>query len=536
GAGKSGYARIMKLDYKAKDYQERILSNVFELGSNDSIEATFKISQQNDHDEEIYWQYGEDLESPLSQITVFDSKSANIILDGNNEVTYLPNGANAFHDLVQILRRLKVRLEKEKHTVKNLEFRDINTETEAGKIIKKLTYLTEEQEIEDFAVWDEANEEELENLRRLISDTELNNPYKQAKKLRTLKQRMDKVIDIITNIEEGLSNNQNEKIRQAINNLLEAQKAVKIVQENLTKEPLHGVGESAWQILYNSAKDYSMQFAYPDQDFPSSREDSLCVLCMQSLSEDAKNRMERFKDFMENTAKEKEKAAFKHLEDLGSLTQKIDIPTLDSIQDILNELDNIENETSSMLKVFLNTAYKRKNEMVQAISNKDYINFTNLEDNPKENITRIAEELEIEAQKKEKYAHPDSLDDLKSKGEELTAKKAFVERKEVILEHLEQLKREHLYVQCINELNTTAITRKGNTLVSEGLTPRFSKALANELKDLGATHLLLKLKSSGSGGQTKYQLQLQEKTLMEKAKLSEILSEGEQRVVAEATE
>lgn len=275
-----------------------------------------------------------------------------------------------------------------------------------------------------------------------------------------------------------------------------------------------------------------MHFAYPDQDFPSSREESLCVLCMQPLSEEAKSRMERFKDFMENTAKDKEKAALKHLEDLGSLIQKIDIPTLDSIQDILNELDDIDNETSSMLKAFLNTADKRKNEMVQAISNKKYIDFTNLGDNPNKNIARIAEDLETEAQRKEKYAHPDSLDDLKSKRKELMAKKIFTEKKDIILEHLGQLKREHLYVQCINELNTTAITRKGNTIVSEGLTPRFSKALANELKDLGATHLLLKLRSSGSGGQTKYQLQLQEKALTEKVKLSEILSEGEQRVVA----
>src|SRR5699024_11581369 len=48
GAGKSGYARILKRACKAKDSQERIISNVFELGSNDLIESNFNISKKTE--------------------------------------------------------------------------------------------------------------------------------------------------------------------------------------------------------------------------------------------------------------------------------------------------------------------------------------------------------------------------------------------------------------------------------------------------------------------------------------------------------
>ena len=535
GAGKSGYARILKRACKARDSQERILSNVFESESKEPIEATFKISQQDEKNEDIYWKYGEEIESPLSQITVFDSKSANIILDGNNEVAYLPNGAHVFHDLVQIIRELRSRLEKEKPNVKPLEFKDIHIETKAGRIIKNLTHLSESKEIIDFAFWDEIHEDNLKEKRRLITDAELNNPIKQAKKLRSLKERMDNLIEIITAIENSLSKETGESIKQAINDYLEAEKAVKLVQDSLTKEPLNGVGESSWQILYNSAKDFSTHFAYPNQEYPFIENDSKCVLCMQELSEDAKKRMIRFNEFMENKTKEKESSALNSLEVLRVQIQNISIPTFESIQDILNELDDMNVELADKVKEFLTLANSRKTDLIEAIYDKDFevINeFTKVDSNSKKKIIEKAKSLECEAQKKEEHAHPESLDALKSVKEELIAKKIFTERKDEILSYLKQLKKEQKYLQCINDLSTRAITQKGKAIVSEGLTPKLSKSIADKLKELGATHLALKLKSSGSGGQTRYQLQLQEKVLSERAKLSEILSEGEQRVVA----
>jgi len=101
------------------------------------------------------------------------------------------------------------------------------------------------------------------------------------------------------------------------------------------------------------------------------------------------------------------------------------------------------------------------------------------------------EELETKAQQKEKNANPGALDELKKKKAELEAKNYFVERKKEILDHLALLKKIHQYEECIEQLTTTAVTRKGNSIVSSGLTERFSDTLTKELKALGVHHLSL---------------------------------------------
>jgi len=535
GAGKTGYARVLKRACKARGSKEKILSNVFQKESSEVAKATFKISVNDGQDEEVTWMDEVDIESLLSQITVFDSKSAEIIVDGNNEVIYLPQGAHVFYDLVELLRKLKDKLEQEKPKVEKLDFKDINGETEAGKIIDGLTYSTKVNTIEEFAVWNEALQNEFEKLRKDVAEAEVNNPIKQAQKLRNLKEKIAKITRRIEKIEKTFSKGQELKIRQAIAQLLEARKAVTIIQKDLTKEPLPGIGESAWQLLYNAAKEYSTQWGYPEKEFPHTEEDGRCVLCMQPLSDDAKVRMNRFKDFMENSTKQKEDCAKKALENLSQTMKEPGIPSLDEYQDIEQEIRDITDENVvsklSKLKKFIEVIEIRREEMVRAISDENIEDLSEMGDSPNEDLNKIMEELETKAQQKEKNADPGALDELKKKKVELEAQKYFVERKKEILDHLALLKKIHQYEECMKKLTTTAITRKGNSVVSSGLTQRFSHDLIKELKALGAYHLPLQLKSSGSGGQTKYQIELQEK-VNKKARLSEVLSEGEQRVVA----
>jgi hypothetical protein len=533
GAGKSGYARVLKRACKAKDSKEKILSNVYGQGSDGVAEAIFKISINDGTDEEIHWKDGEDIETPLSQITVFDSKSANIIVDGNNEVVYLPQGAHVFQDLVDLLKKLKGRLEEEKPVFSKLKFLDIASETEAGKIIDELKYSTEREKIEAFAEWNDEMQNRLLILHKSIVDAELNDPIKEARKLRNLKERINKILENVKEIQKGFSEEQQLKLEQAIKKVQDTRNAVRVItQDDLTKEPLPGVGENTWQLLYNAAKDYSVSFAYPEKEFPQTEEYSHCVLCMQPLSNEAIDRMLRFKDFMENTTKRQEELAVKALEELSKKIQDLIVPSLESISDIIDEIRDRDKEVAIKLERFIEASITRKKEMLQFISGESISSFTKLRSSTKEDLIRIIEQLEAEALSKEIKVEPDLIRGLKKEKEELEAKKIFMERKKEILNYLEVMKRAHKYDKCINELSTSTITRKGNTIVTSGLTPRFSKALTNELNELGGKHLLLQLKSSGNGGQTRYQIQLQEKQTQKKAKLSEILSEGEQRIVA----
>ena len=49
-------------------------------------------------------------------------------------------------------------------------------------------------------------------------------------------------------------------------------------------EPLEGIGGEVWRALWDSARRYSTQVAYPGQEFAASQQDVRCVLCSSRCS------------------------------------------------------------------------------------------------------------------------------------------------------------------------------------------------------------------------------------------------------------
>jgi ABC-type phosphate/phosphonate transport system ATPase subunit len=140
--------------------------------------------------------------------------------------------------------------------------------------------------------------------------------------------------------------------------------------------------------------------------------------------------------------------------------------------------------------------------------------------------------LEQEAADLEKAVNPIERDYLKKEKAELLARRCFTENRAKIFAYLADLKTAHKCDQATSATDTTAITRKGKNIVSEALTPQLKNAIQSELEQLGANHLPLNLKPSGSKGETLHQLELKGARPGHKVSLTDVLSEGEQRVVA----
>jgi hypothetical protein len=90
--------------------------------------------------------------------------------------------------------------------------------------------------------------------------------------------------------------------------------------------------------------------------------------------------------------------------------------------------------------------------------------------------------------------------------------------------------REYQYDQLNNALNTRGISEKSKEIISAALSPQLKGDLRTELRKLGATHLPLSVNITGRDGGARHQLALANTT--KRAKLSEVLSEGELCVVA----
>jgi len=534
GSGKSGYARVLKRACRARDTQERILPNVYGTNITTPAKATFKLSVNAGPDQEIVWEDGKTSHEVLTHITVFDSKCARVIVDEKNEATYLPYGAHVFEELVNLLIWIKQQIEADKPKMEPLQWPEITSTTKTGIFLAGLTHKTTEKEIENAAAWSGKDSENLEKLTRQLAELEANDPTKQAAKSRSFKER---IINLGSYLEQrvlGLSDERLEKLTEMLDALAEAEKAVKLAsQATLQSEPLPGAGASAWQILYNAAKDYSTKGAYPKDEFPVVGDDSRCVFCMQKLNEDAKQRLLRFKAFMEQASKKKQEDAKKALDNAVKTIQALnDQAASDRLANTIGEVKQRNETVAAAVESYLAATNRRFEYCERLTSGNEPGDRPPLSPSPISDLTQIIDALEEEAVGFEKAVDPIVRDKLKLEKEELSARKHFAENQTKITAYIAGLKTAHKCDQATLSIDTAAITLKGKAVVSEALTPQLKGAIQSELEQLGANYLPLNLKPSGSKGETLHQLELKGAKPGHKVSLTDILSEGEQRVVA----
>lgn len=89
-----------------------------------------------------------------------------------------------------------------------------------------------------------------------------------------------------------------------------AQDASKAASEELfAASPLPEIGNDSWKLLWDAARNYSDQVAYPDKKFPEAdAHTDLCVLCQQPLGDEAVARRMTFEEFVKGVATSKETA------------------------------------------------------------------------------------------------------------------------------------------------------------------------------------------------------------------------------------
>ena len=533
GAGKSGYARVLKRACRARDTNERLLPNIFGSVAAGPAEASFKISVDGAPDQSIQWQEGQAADPVLTSIAVFDSKCARIIVDEKNQAQYLPYGADVFESLAQLLDWLRQQLNEEKPKPETLKYDDMPPTTNAGALLATLAYDIGRKKLEDMAQWSDADEKRLQELTKQVADLEVNDPVKKARTTRGLKERIIKLRDVVKQNDNSLSDAKFAATVALVKARDEAKKALDAAsQMALENEPLPGAGETAWQSLYNAAKEFATTLAYPGKPFPYTEDGSRCVLCMQPLADEGKDRFIRFKKFMEQESKKKHEAASKAVEQAVERIDQLRTPSPELYQGIVGDIRNRDEELADTVNDYFPPMVQRAQAFKEALTGEQVDSAPAAKPSPQDALSELAGQFEKDALELDKATKPEGVEKLKSEKVERLARKRFAAEKDRIFKLFEQLRLVQKYDQCLASINTGAVTRKGKTVISSALTPPLKKAVAVELKSLGAADLPLNVKPSASKGETLHQLELTGAQHLKKTNLTDILSEGEQRVVA----
>jgi energy-coupling factor transporter ATP-binding protein EcfA2 len=532
GAGKSGYARVLKKACNARHEEERILPNVFEGVSADPATATLK-AMVDEVDQEIAWSDGTDKIDVLSNILVFDAKCARVIVDEKNNVSYLPYGADVFMIMVDVLKQIRQKLEEERPTIKKLEIDGLGEDTKASRCIDNLAINSKIEDIRSEFSWSDDDEKMLISQKKDLADAENQEIVKKIKANEALLKRIDILFANIKKIREVVGDETKDTLNTAIKDYNEAEAALKVASSNdFSKEPLEGVGGTVWKSLYLAAKKYSEEAAYKEKEYPALDNEGRCVLCMQVLSDEAKQRMLKFKSFMNTEFTQKQNEAVKIINEIISNAKRVEDKWLEQNNDILDAIKEFKEDLPRKVEAMYTCLIERKMAIINVEKSKNEVIFSAFQDVTDENIKALKKVVDDTNDEMNKKLKPEVVQQLKSKVSESTARKTLNEKLPDVENYIEALNLNKKYEECIKETETKAITTKGTAIVSEALTPLLKDKLQKELKDLGAQHLPIKFKKLGSAGETLHKMELEGCKPLKRTSLTEILSEGEQRVVA----
>lgn len=310
GSGKSGYVRILKKACNTRDGKFDIKGDIEDVeqkiqSANIEFFVGDKINTMN-------WTPEQKAEPSLSNISVFDSKSAHIHVEKTNPISYIPEPMKILGKLSDTCDLVKQNIDSrilslKEQTPESIKNSTLNNQTQAGIFLNNLSNLSSESDLQRLS---SLNADEQKALSKLKTDF-ATDPGIVAKKIESqinkvleYKQKLQKLHASVT--EKAFNNRDNLKKEQS-----NKQAAAALASEKLFKSsPLPGIGEEIWHNLWEAARKYSDQVAYPNNKFPKvTIGKDHCVLCLQKIDKDSSLRYLNFEEFIQGSTKDEERTA-----------------------------------------------------------------------------------------------------------------------------------------------------------------------------------------------------------------------------------
>lgn len=537
GSGKSGYTRIFKKACAARTAED-ILANVFDPAYKTKPPATAKFHLSLtvggvETKKEVTWAADRDCPPELRQVRVFDRKAAAIYVEEEAALAFVPFNLDLLDKLSDACERLKMMLQAEISALDiayGASQNGIPARGDAQAIARSITASTTPEAIEGMANWEPADDIKLTSVSEL-----LDSPGQAIAEVRARRTRCDGLLARITRIENSLSQEKLGLLEEHCKLARETKQAADAAsQKSFSTDPnlLPGVGSGPWKQLWEAARNYSAQAAYPGMDYPVAEESSgkepLCVLCHQPLSEDACKRFQGFEEFVRGDVTSRARVAESSRAESARAIEQVSAVLTPDDQALLSELQSDSPALAGAIEPFITAAAARKAAIVAAVPSGI---FKAVPAEPAKCSTTLKAHIDaLDAKMKEieNSLTPERKAGLKLEQTTLITRKALAEHKTTLLRLVENRTAKKKLDECIKEVGVRAISdakKKLNQLFVDDL---FKKTLQEELDAVGVTRKVT-LDFAVSKG-----IAYQKAIFGDSAfpNLDLILSEGEHRAVA----
>lgn len=532
GTGKSGYTRILKKACRSRHAGD-IMPDVYRPEPTGNATADLNISRSSGSTELISWEDDGHAAESLSAITVFDRDAASVHVRKKNEVWFRPFGLDIPNDLAGVCQELKARLTSEKETLerqRNAAFTNPiwSNRSSIGKTLSALkhdTNLTSVTPVEQFSEADEIL------LTKLQTDLAQDGAAAAASQ-RGYAARLEQLATYLRKIEHQF----NDAALEAIINLKtqadDARSAADVAATDaFSGLQLEGVGGKTWRSLWESARAYSLSLGEVGLSFPPNQGE-VCVVCHQDIDDKTAERLGGFEAFIKHDTEKKAAGAEQVLADAVKNFKGVTVH-VEKVSVIWQRLKTNDFALAKLVLSFLARARLRQRQTLAIIDGGIVFDATPLpvsqevamnEKAAKIRTYAASLEADVDGEEKEKIlSELAELMDSKQAEQLLEIGKAEIAR-------LEELLRIEI---CLKSTATTAITRLGNAIADDLITPLMRNRFQQEIVALAGSLVRVEVvRSGGKFGSPQYEVKL---FANPKAKVHDVLSEGEQTCVALAS-
>ena len=550
GAGKSGYVRVLKQVCRARGARDAVHPNVF---SDDPQPASAVVTYELEaraaeegaapgpEDREMPWtstaQVGP---AELTQVSVFDTRSAAVYVTGQNEVAYLPHGTDLFPKLVQICDRVKQSLEAEISQIERERdrFEAIPADTATYELLQALHTEKARERVDKLATLTDDDHARLTELRIEDQRFRSDNPLGRATERRQCAARLAAARVRLTVLETALDESAIARVRAAHEALATARTAATLASdEAFAHAPLGGVGGDPWRALWGAARRFAIEGASPRQSFPPpvDAEGALCVLCQQELTADARSRLHGFEEFVRSeTRKEVDRATAvleRHIETLTAIR-----PEALADSALRNEIKSLDEDLEAMLRDCTAKIAERREAVVAAARAAElqahWESLAYVRSSAGERLALLEGKMLEQAAQYEAAVDPGARTATETALRELEARVELGRLRERVYAEIDRQQRRLLLREAVKSTVTTSITRRSTEVLREAISEPLADEFARQIAALRLTHLPISVDAShGQKGRALHGLAL---GMRDGAKVpaDEVLSEGEHRCTA----
>ena len=532
GSGKSGYSRILKKACRARTpNREDIIPDIYEAVPGiptATIDYTIGGAEHS-----YVWRLGTPGDAALTAVSVFDSRCANIHVEETNDLAYTPFPLKLLASLAQLCRSVKDKLAGEISTIKARTPQAISVPTcsptsEVGRLLAGLAAGTDPATVEALAT---LNQGELDRLAQITADL-AGDPARAARQLAALRTKIDNQVASLDRLFSALAPANAERLRQLATAREAAREAAIAASGALFRdEPLPAIGGDAWRGLWESARTYSEQEAYPGQPFPAIEPGDVCVLCQQELAPEAADRLGRFEAFVRDDSQQRAEATRVAHEDAVTTFRSSGLSGSDARAIVATIRDELRQDAvANDLRRNLVEARWRHRWIARRHANPALVLEAPILAYDRQAIINLAAEVEARSAALIAEAGSPARAALIAEKAEITDRQWLAGVKDDVLAEIAR-RGEIAQLEVAQRATTTnRITGKSTEIAQALVTDALRAQFAVEVASFGIANLAVELRQQNSAqGIPRFKVAL---VRQPRAAVGEVLSEGEHRCVA----